>query len=403
MTGYTKLSLADVCESVRYGYTASAIQESVGPHFLRITDIVPDSINWDSVPYCEIDEVNKDRFSLQQGDIVVARTGATVGYAKLIRDEIDAVFASYLVRFRVDTKVADPGFVGRLVESFVYKDFVKSQVGGAAQPNANAQVLGSFKLQLPTKPEQARISSILSAYDNLIENNNRRIQLLEESARLLSQEWFVRLRFPGYEHTRIVEGVPEGWEKKKMMDVCDSIGGGTPDTSKTEYWEDGSITWIIPTDITRNDYLVLLDSEKKITELGLKNSSAKLLPSETILMTSRASVGFFGLIDKEACTNQGFISIIPKAEHLRMYLLHNLMSRREEIIGLAKGTTYKEINKTTFRTMDIIIPNEMLLKQFYDFSYNIIRHTRLLKKQTVNLKAARDLLLPRLMSGEIVV
>ena len=147
------VAFADICESVRYGYTASASEEDVGPRFLRITDIVPDSIDWDSVPFCEIDDSDKERFALEAGDIVVARTGATVGYAKLIRDSVDAVFASYLVRFRVDEKQADPGFVGRLVESFIYKDFVKSRVGGAAQPNANAQVLGSFQFRLPLRRE----------------------------------------------------------------------------------------------------------------------------------------------------------------------------------------------------------------------------------------------------------
>ena len=157
MRGDALTTLADVCESVRYGYTASASLDACGPRFLRITDIVPDSVVWDSVPYCEIDDSDKERFALGVGDIVVARTGATVGYAKLIREPVDAVFASYLVRFRVDSTRADPGFVGRLVESSVYKSFVQSRVGGAAQPNASAPVLGSFEFPLPPRHAQTRI------------------------------------------------------------------------------------------------------------------------------------------------------------------------------------------------------------------------------------------------------
>ena len=102
-----------------------------------------------------------------------------------------------------------------------------------------------------------------------------------------------------------------------MSNICESVGGGTPSTLRPEFWDDGEITWVTPTDITQNDCLALLDSEKKITEAGLKNSSAKMLPSETILMTSRASLGFFGLVDREVCTNQGFISVIPHEENLR--------------------------------------------------------------------------------------
>ncbi len=102
MSATAKTTLADVCESVRYGYTASASEDEIGPRFLRITDIVPDSLDWESVPYCAIDDEDRERCALAPGDIVVARTGATVGYAKLIREPVDAVFASYLVRFRVD-------------------------------------------------------------------------------------------------------------------------------------------------------------------------------------------------------------------------------------------------------------------------------------------------------------
>jgi len=183
------ITLEDLCESVQYGYTASASFDPCGPRFLRITDIVPDSLDWESVPYCEIDDSDKERFALAVGDIVVARTGATVGYAKLIREPVDAVFASYLVRFRVDPEKADPTFVGRLVESHVYKSFVQSRIGGAAQPNASAPVLGSFEFPLPSMHAQTRIADILAIYDDLIENNRRRMALLEDAIRQLYREW----------------------------------------------------------------------------------------------------------------------------------------------------------------------------------------------------------------------
>ncbi|MBX7212339.1 MAG: restriction endonuclease subunit S, partial [Verrucomicrobiaceae bacterium] len=204
MKSHRQTTLANVSESVRYGYTASATQDEIGPRFLRITDIVPDSIKWESVPYCAIDVDDRDRFALRPGDIVVARTGATVGYAKLIREPVDAVFASYLVRFRVDPSKANPAFIGHMVESSAYKRFVLSHVGGAAQPNANAQVLGKFEFSLPSLQSQERVAQTLSAYDDLMENNRRRMALLEESARLLYREWFVHLRFPGHEHTRLI-------------------------------------------------------------------------------------------------------------------------------------------------------------------------------------------------------
>jgi hypothetical protein len=165
---------------------------------------------------------------------------------------------------------------------------------------------------------QRHIADILSTYDDLIENNTRRMKLLEKAARLVYEEWFAQMQFPGREHTRIIAGVPEGWRHTNMNDVCDSIGGGTPSTKRAEYWG-GDITWLVPTDVTRNDCLFLIDSERKITEAGLRESSATRLPPETILMTSRASVGFFVLVDQSVCTNQGFINIVPNTPELRMY------------------------------------------------------------------------------------
>src|SRR5690606_31627221 len=129
-------------------------------------------------------------------------------------------------------------------------------------------------------------------------------------------------------------------------------------------WNDGDIPWYTPTDITRNSCLALLESATKITEAGLRGSSAKMLPSGTILMTSRASVGYFGVINAPSCTNQGFISILPKEPRSRMYLLHNLMHRVEEIRSHAGGATYKEISKGKFKAFPVVIPDTALMRDF---------------------------------------
>jgi type I restriction enzyme S subunit len=147
--GWERKTLAQLCESIDYGYTASAEQEEVGPKFLRITDIVPSFIDWSLVPYCQIEDDKLSKFRLNEGDIVIARTGATVGYAKRIhKRHPDAVFASYLVRLRRKQEI-DNLIVGIFAESEDYKDYVKSRVGGAAQPNANAKVLAGAEILVP--------------------------------------------------------------------------------------------------------------------------------------------------------------------------------------------------------------------------------------------------------------
>jgi type I restriction enzyme S subunit len=199
-----------------------------------------------------------------------------------------------------------------------------------------------------------------------------------------------------------VDGVPEGWEKKHISEVCETVGGGTPKTKVPEYWGD-EITWVVPTDVTRNNCLYLMSSARMITEKGLKESSAKMVPPYTILMTSRASVGFFALMDHDVCTNQGFINIVPKRFEQKMYYLFNLMSRVEEIRGNAKGTTYPEISKGRFRSMEIVIPSRAIIVEFCTYAENIFKQICCLKKQIENTSRARDLLLPRLMNGEVAV
>lgn len=256
------------------------------------------------------------------------------------------------------------------------------------------------RLSVPDLDGQKTIAWVLDSYDDLITTNQRRIALLEDAARRLYREWFVHLRFPGHESVPVKGGVPEGWQPLTLNEVCDAVGGGTPTTTRPDYWG-GDVVWVTPTDVTRNDYLALLDSEKKITESGLANSSAKLVPPDTILMTSRASIGYFALTDQPVCTNQGFISVLPKQENSRMFLLFNLLSRVEEIIGLATGATFKEISKKTFRALPVLWPTVRLLQSFEENVYPLVQQIRLIKKQ--NQQLARDLLLPKLMTGHLDV
>jgi type I restriction enzyme S subunit len=159
---------------------------------------------------------------------------------------------------------------------------------GAAIPTTNRDSFYAVPVNVPSLSTQQRIASILSAYDDLIENNLRRIKLLEESTRQLYKEWFVRLRFPGYEHTKIINGVPDGWEKKTAFDAMDIQSGGTPSTKNPEYW-DGEIPFYTPKDFSNSPYAI--DTERYITENGLSNCNSKLYPKNTVFISARGTVG----------------------------------------------------------------------------------------------------------------
>lgn len=262
--------------------------------------------------------------------------------------------------------------------------------------------LESFQIKIPDLKTQCRVAALIKAYDDLIENNQRRIKLLEEAARRLYREWFIALRFPGHERVQVADGVPQGWSRRTFGDVCDAAGGATPSTARADFWN-GDLTWLTPTDVTRNKCLYLAGSSRKITSSGLESCSAQLLPAGTIFMTSRASIGYFAILDHAACTNQGFISIVPTTTHSREFLLFHLMSRVPEFISRSTGSTFLELSKKTFRAMECIWPTDKVLEQYSCQVGPILKQIEALKKQLDAAGQARDALLPRLMSGALEV
>lgn len=394
------VTLEDVCESVRYGYTASASPEPCGPRFLRITDIVGDSIDWTTVPYCQIDDTDKARFALQPGDIVVARTGATVGYAKLIREPVDSVFASYLVRFRVDQAKAVPAYIGKLVESKAYKAFVRSRIGGAAQPNASAPVLGAFSFSLPSSEEQARVAGVLSAFDNLIENNRRRINLLEQSTRLLYREWFVRLRFPGHEHVRVIDGVPEGWAKKPVVDLAEINARSLPSKHEgyIEYVDIASVTTGVVNDTTAYNFADAPGRARRIVRHGDMIWSC--------VRPNRASYAAIWRPKPNLIVSTGFCVLSPTSVP-PTYLYHALST--QDFVGHltnnAKGAAYPAVVSSDFASYQVLVPgaDSGLLEEFQGATEPAFELMELLKQQNHRLREARDLLLPRMMSGALEV
>ena len=294
------------------------------------------------------------------------------------------------------------GNIPRYVYYYLQTMHLEQFNAGAGVPTLNQNHLHSLKILVHPKDKQSKIASILSAYDSLIENNTKRIRLLEQMAENLYKEWFVRFRFPGHENTEFVDGLPKGWKIEKIESLCDTIGGGTPSTEKPEFWG-GNIKWVTPSDITSKSSLPLLNIEGRITEEGLNKSSAKLLPAYSILMTSRASIGFFGIAPEPVCTNQGFIAMIPNKDFLRMYILYVLKARREEIIANANGATFLEISKGRFRKMKMVVPTSDLLEKFELECKHIFNLVLTLERQSALLIRQRDLLLPRLMSGKLEV
>ena len=262
-------------------------------------------------------------------------------------------------------------------------------------------------IPVPPLPGQRRIAGILSAYDDLIENNQRRIRILETMARALYREWFVEFRFPGHDKIPRVASplgdIPQGWEVKTVADSFEISGGGTPSRKESSYWDEGTVQWFAPSDLTVAGTMFMDDSPEHITTRGLAESSARLFPAFSVMMTSRATIGSIAINTHEACTNQGFITCLPNERVPLNFLLQWLTDNVPKFKLLASGATFKEISRGVFKTIEFLHPSPALVRRFELHVEPMAEQILELQRQATNLRRTRDLLLPRLLSGQVAL
>lgn len=340
----------------------------------------------------------------QPGDIIMARE-APVGNAALIPDGLKPCLGQRTLLIRPDKSKIFPSFLNYLLNGPDIQGIIHAKTNGATVPHLNMKDVRSLPIpELPSFAEQRRIAGILSAYDELIENNQRRIRILEDVARSLYREWFVYFRYPGHESVPLADSplgqIPQGWEVKTVADTFEISGGGTPSRKQTEYWEDGTIQWYSPSDLTGAGSMFMDDSSDHITELGLAKSSARLFPARSIMLTSRATIGAIAINTQPACTNQGFITCLPNDCAPLYFLFWWLTENVPTFQRMASGATFKEISRGVFKTIEFLQPPEHLVRRFEAAVVPMAEQALALQRQTANLRRTRDLLLPRLLSGQ---
>ena len=316
INGWKSIKLKELCREITVGFVGPMATEYVesGIPFLRSQNILPFRLELSSIKFISPEFHKKlKKSALHPGDVVVVRTGYP-GTACVIPSKLPVSNCADLVIFRPSSQL-DPYYLTLIFNSTLGRSHVAGNLVGVAQQHFNVSVAKEMIVNIPPLTTQRKIASILSAYDDLIENNTRRIAILEEMAQSLYRDWFVHFRFPGHEKKRLVESelglIPEGWEVKTIEETIEILGGGTPSTSNSEYWNGGDVNWFSPSDLTSAGTMFISNSSKKITTLGLQKSSARMFPAYSVMMTSRATIGVVAINTKPACTNQGFITCIP--------------------------------------------------------------------------------------------
>ena len=271
---------------------------------------------------------------------------------------------------------------------------------GVAQPQLPIRDMKHIKIPLPKLSVQLSIASVLSAYDDLIENNRRRIRLLEQAARLLYKEWFVHLRFPGHEHVKIKDGVQEGWTSGIIGDLGKIVTGKTPSKKKASYYG-GDVPFIKTPDMHGNS--IVTKTEENLSDEGASSQATKMLPPRSILVSCIGTVGVVAFNASVAQTNQQINAITPRTDLLRYWSFFMAETLRPLLEGVGGGATMPNINKSKFSAIPVVIPSRQILDQFSSVVASNIDQIEQLTVMNDRLARARDLLLPRLMNGEITV
>lgn len=351
------------------------------------------------VPLKESEKVNA---KVECGDLLFARQSLVLegaGKCSIVMEVSPlTVFESHLIRVRLDAARALPLFYYYYFKSSLSP--MKSIVSQCAQAGIRGSDLQELQVVLPPLKTQQKITDILSAYDDLIENNQKQIKLLEEAAQRLYKEWFVDLRFPGHETTPIVDGVPEGWEVCKFSEIASIMSGGTPKTEVKEYYE-GDIPFYTPKDSDGSFFV--FDTITHISEAGLEHCNSQYYPEGTVIITARGTVGKTTILAVPMAMNQSCYAL--KCDKLKSpyYLFFSLNKEVDSLKTMANGGVFNTIIVKTFDSISLTIPTQNVLFAFNAEVSSIMEQIKAKMKQNIHLAEARDRLLPKLMSGEIEV
>jgi len=395
---WSLVRLGDFCSKIGSGSTprgGEAVYQEGGVSFIRSQNVYNGSFALEGLAH--LDEEHADQLkgvTVESADVLLNITGDSVARSCRVPDEVlPARVSQHVAIIRLRSDEFDSRFVGYFLISPFMQDTMLSLAGsGGTRKALTKEMIERFEVPHPPRSIQQRVADILSAYDDLIENNRRRMALLEDAARQLYREWFVRLRFPGYEHARIVNGVPEGWERKTLSELARITMGQSPESRF--YNRDGQG---LPFHQGVADF-----AERFVTHRVYSTALNRVAEARDILCSVRAPVGRLNVTPDKIVIGRGLAAVRSKTGEQSL-LFQQLCNHffKEDLIGT--GAIFASVTQTEFGNQQLLDPPQTLRRAFEDVVVPCDEQLRALHLQNQKLHAARDLLLPRLMNGEIAV
>lgn len=362
--------------------------------YIRARDIKDGRINTEELVYLEDSIYEKiKKYIINAGDIAITIVGASIGDVGYAFPNVDGFnLTENAVRLTDFNDNVNSKYVFYFLNSEIGQKHMKQIVGGAAQPKLGIYKIEKIPLLLPSKEKQDKIADILTIYDDLIENNQKQIKLLEEAAQRLYKEWFVDLRFPGYENTKIVDGVPEGWKKTALSDIADVVMGQSP---KSEFYN--QVGEGLPFHQGVGSY-----GTRFVKDETYSTSFTRIAEAGSILFSVRAPVGRLNITKNKIVIGRGIAALNHK-NGLQSFMFYMLKERffKDNLVG--NGSIFASISKDELLNQEFIIPCEDVMVKYDKVVRNIDDKIASLDGQIELLTEARDRLLPKLMSGELEV
>ena len=411
MSEWKKVRLGELCDFINGGAWSDKEYAPEGIPVLKVTNCKNSGFSLSELSYLPHSlEQKYIQNKLQRNDVIIATVGShpnlvnsSAGRSVIVNSFVEGFYLNQnavCIRTK-DEEILDQLFWGYYSKYYLFQNYIQMRGKGAAnQMRIAISAIKNYPMPLPPINVQRHIASILSRYDSLIENYQKRIKLLGEAARRLYKEWFIDLHFPGHENTKIVDGVPEGWEKKKVGEIGTVITGKTPSTSNKENYG-GSIPFITIPDMHIGIYPV---SSVFLSEKGAESQSKKYIPQGALIVSCIGTAGLV-CITKERCqTNQQINSLILDDKEMLHYMYFVFLSLKEHLNNIgSNGATMTNVNKSKFEGIDIVVPSSCIIRDFSQRTTPYFENILSLQSQIRLLTEARDRLLPKLMSGEITV
>ena len=399
----SEVTLTEICELIVDCPHTTANDEGKGYPLVRTPNIGKGRLI-----YAGMHRVCKDVYDKrnaraipQEDDLIFARE-ATAGNVALIQKGEKVCLGQRTVLIRPNKEKVVPAFLTYFLLAPQQQYNLLSTANGATVAHVNIPTIRNLKLELPPMATQHRIATILSRYDTLIENYQKQIKLLEEAAQRLYKEWFVDLRFPGHESTNIVDGVPEGWEKKKALDFFEMSIGKTPPRAQKQWFTEGNngIPWVSISDM--KDTMFIQNTSEGLTQEACEKFNVKIVPQGTVLLSFKLTVGRVAFAGTDVCTNEAIAHFQKEGDDWKAYTLMYLRNYNYDSLGNTSGIS-KAVNSTIIKNMPFVMPNTHILQEFSQRVLPLIKQTESLQSQLRLLTEARDRLLPKLMGGEMEV